>query len=258
MSVIELKGVSVQAMRAAIRSADLDQIARELSAKLGDAADFFAGDPTVVDAAGLPEGDVPDWNRLAHILAGHGLRMFGVRNLSDAAAAAARAAGFLVLPAESRRGGHTAAPATDAAAAPAPASEPSSVAAGPVAAEPPAAADTAAMIVDKPLRSGQQVYARGRDLILLAMVSAGAEVIADGNIHVYAPLRGRALAGARGYAGARIICTSFEAELVSIAGVYRSVDAELAKRYARRPVQIALQTAPDGQQKLDIQTLDIT
>ncbi|HNO64510.1 MAG TPA: septum site-determining protein MinC, partial [Thauera aminoaromatica] len=76
----------------------------------------------------------------------------------------------------------------------------------------------------------QQVYARGRDLVLTAMVGNGAEVIADGSIHVYASLRGKAIAGAQGDAGARIYCQDFQAELVSIAGHYRvfeDIPAEL-------------------------------
>jgi septum site-determining protein MinC len=77
------------------------------------------------------------------------------------------------------------------------------------------------LVHDKPVRSGQQVYARGRDLILTKLVANGAEVIADGSIHVYGALRGRALAGAQGDASARIYCHEFHAELVSIAGQYR-------------------------------------
>ena len=77
------------------------------------------------------------------------------------------------------------------------------------------------MVVDKPVRSGQQVYAKGRDLVVLAPVGQGAEVIADGNIHIYAPLRGRALAGVMGFEGARIFCKELRAELISVAGLYR-------------------------------------
>jgi septum site-determining protein MinC len=83
------------------------------------------------------------------------------------------------------------------------------------------AAAVIGLVHDKPVRSGQQVYARGRDLILTKLVANGAEVIADGSIHVYGALRGRALAGAQGDASARIYCHEFHAELVSIAGQYR-------------------------------------
>jgi septum site-determining protein MinC len=93
-------------------------------------------------------------------------------------------------------------------------------------------------IVDKPLRSGQRVYAKGGDLIVLAVVSFGAEVIADGNIHVYAPLRGRAIAGAAGLATARIFTTCMEAQLVSIAGLYRAVETALPDDVLGKPAQV--------------------
>jgi septum site-determining protein MinC len=103
-----------------------------------------------------------------------------------------------------------------------------------------AGAGQSAMVVDKPLRSGQQVYARGRDLVVLAMVNPGAEVMADGHIHVYAPLRGKAIAGAKGDTSARIFAASLEAELVSIAGVYRTSDTPLPKEVAGKAAQVWL------------------
>ena len=104
-----------------------------------------------------------------------------------------------------------------------------------------AAAPTAiGMLHDKPVRSGQQVYARGRDLVLTALVGNGAEVIADGSIHVYGALRGRALAGAQGDEAARIFCREFHAELVSIAGQYR-VFEDIPKELRGQPVQAWLE-----------------
>ena len=102
------------------------------------------------------------------------------------------------------------------------------------------------VVVDKPLRSGQQVYARGADLVVLAMVSFGAEVIADGNIHVYAPLRGRAIAGARGNTEARIFTTCLEPQLVSIAGIYRTTETALPADVLGKPAQVRL----DGEKML--------
>lgn len=92
-------------------------------------------------------------------------------------------------------------------------------------------------VVTSPIRSGQQIYARGGDLIILTSVSAGAEVLADGNIHVYGPLRGRALAGVMGDTNARIFCSSQEAELVSVAGHFL-VDETLKSTHWKKPVQI--------------------
>ncbi|MFM1891581.1 MAG: hypothetical protein RLZ44_658, partial [Pseudomonadota bacterium] len=87
---------------------------------------------------------------------------------------------------------------------------------------------------------GQRVYARGGDLILLGAVSSGAEVVADGHIHAYAPVRGRLMAGVLGDVAARVFCTDLTAELVSIAGRYR-LHEDLDPRYAGRPVQVTLQ-----------------
>ena len=96
-----------------------------------------------------------------------------------------------------------------------------------------------AMLVEKPVRSGQQIYAKGRDLIVLAPVGPGAEVIADGNVHIYAPLRGRALAGVMGNENARIFCKELRADLISVAGLYL-VSEDLPEDMLGRQVQIRL------------------
>ena len=112
----------------------------------------------------------------------------------------------------------------------------------PRAAAPPAAGATRpTVVVDRPLRSGQQIYARGADLVVLAAVNFGAEVIADGHIHVYAPLRGRAIAGARGNAAARIFSTCMEPQLIAIAGTYRTVETALPDDVHGRPAQVRLE-----------------
>ena len=90
-----------------------------------------------------------------------------------------------------------------------------------------------------PVRSGQQVYAQNRDLTVCAMVGAGAEVIADGSIHIYGALRGRALAGASGQENARIFCREFNAELVAVAGTYKVLE-EVPKHLIGKPVQVRL------------------
>jgi septum site-determining protein MinC len=107
-----------------------------------------------------------------------------------------------------------------------------------------------AMVIDKPLRSGQQVYAKGRDLIVMAMVNAGAEVIADGHIHVYAPLRGKAIAGARGNTQAKIFALVMEPELISIAGVYRTSENPLSQDVLGKTAQVSLQSGPEGDKLL--------
>ena len=97
------------------------------------------------------------------------------------------------------------------------------------------------VLVAEPVRTGQQVYAENADLIVTGTVSEGAELIADGNIHIYASMRGRALAGAKGRRDARIFIHSMQAELVSIAGIYRNFEQQLPEPLYRKPVQIHLQ-----------------
>ncbi|MBI0068930.1 septum site-determining protein MinC [Snodgrassella alvi] len=97
------------------------------------------------------------------------------------------------------------------------------------------------LVIDRTIRTGQQVYAEKSDLIVLGLVSEGAEIIADGNIHIYGPLRGRALAGAAGNKDTRIFAQSMQAELVSVAGIYRIFDQQLPAHLYRHPVQIFLQ-----------------
>jgi septum site-determining protein MinC len=96
------------------------------------------------------------------------------------------------------------------------------------------------MIIDTPVRAGQRIYARGADLIITASVNNGAEVIADGSIHIYAQLRGRALAGASGNAEARIFAMVMEPELVSIAGMYRTFENGFPQELAQQPAQVRL------------------
>lgn len=109
------------------------------------------------------------------------------------------------------------------------------------------------MVIDKPIRSGQKIYAKGGDLILLSMVNRGAEVVADGNIHVYAALRGKAMAGAKGNTKARIFALAMEAELVSVAGIYRTAEKPFGNDVLGKPAQIRL--SDDNQEKLLIEPL---
>lgn len=161
---------------------------------------------------------------------------------ASARAAAAPIASTPVAPGSTAPAHAAAAPAASASAAPASAaSRAPSAAADRRDASGGATHDTiTALVVERPLRSGQRVYARGRDLVLLAGISPGAEVIADGNIHCYGPLRGRALAGASGDATARIFATDFQAELVSIAGVYRTFELTDEQIRGGQPVRISL------------------
>lgn len=130
-----------------------------------------------------------------------------------------------------------AAPADDADPLPARAASSTTSAPSPTAAAP---HSSSALVVTRPLRSGQRVYARHTDLVVIGMVSQGAEVIADGNVHVYGPLRGKAMAGARGDTSARIFTTHLDAELLAVAGVYRVVEDKLDGTLQNQPALVRL------------------
>jgi septum site-determining protein MinC len=229
----EIKSATLPLVALLLKSADLGALARDLEARFGDIPDFFDQDPLVIDLTRLEPGTV-EFPALIELLRKYRLVPVAVFGGSAEQAAAAVAAGLFPAP-EARVG--TAPSSTPHAEAPAQA---------PVQAPAPAAAPTGALVIDKPLRSGQQVYARGRDLVALAMVNPGAEVIADGHIHVYAPLRGRAIAGARGNADARIFALGMEPELISIAGLYRTGEAPLLAAVWGKPTQVRLAADSEG------------
>jgi septum site-determining protein MinC len=194
---------------------------------------FFQNAPVVLDLKGAAGFATPDEFAAAQReLRDRTLTLIGVQNAEPAQLAAAVAAGLASFaPSVTQPGRRPARPE------PAPAGEP---VAEPAAALPPATPPrAAAMLVTEPVRSGVQIYARGTDLVVTASVSPGAEIVADGNIHVYAALRGRAMAGASGDAAARIFCSRFEAELVSVAGRYL-VSEQLSPELRGSSVQIAL------------------
>ena len=196
----------------------------ELAQQVERSPRFFQHAPVVLDLKGA-EGfaDSGDFIDAGELLREHTLALIGVQNAEPAQLAAAAAAGLASFAPNATQPGRRAA-ARPAAAAAAPA-------------EPPPRAS--ARLVTTPVRSGTQIYARGTDLVVTASVSPGAELVADGNIHVYGPLRGRALAGASGDTEARIFCSRLEAELVSIAGRYL-VSEQLPADHQGSPVQIAL------------------
>ena len=225
---LELKTTRIAGIQIILNSAEHAALNTHLTTLFAATPDFFGGEAAVFECGRLPDdAPAPDWAWLVQELKSRGLNPFAVQNASPAMAAAAAGAGLLVL--------NAAAPAPAAVAV-----EPEPEAAPAQEAQAPAAATR---IIDKPLRSGQRVYAAGGDIVVLAAVNPGAEVIADGSIHVYAPLKGRALAGARGDTSARIFTTQLEAELVSIAGVYRTFESAPDAAVAKKPAQIRLADA---------------
>jgi septum site-determining protein MinC len=222
---LTFKGSSITLTTAHLHTTDLAVLATTLTAKAAQAPAFFEDAPVVVDLSEveLRPLDLPG---LVKVLRGHGLIPVGVRGGSERQLSAAHAVGLPLF-----RPGRPTRPEPE----PEPAAEPET---------------SPTRLVTQPVRSGQQIYARGGDLVVLGAVNPGAEILADGNIHVYAPLRGRALAGVQGDAQARIYTLCLEAELLAIGGTYRVIEDDLALDVRGKPAQIYL----DGE-SLKIQAL---
>lgn len=225
-AAFELKSETNSLIVLWIRGANLAETSSQLDAKLNRTPGFFAHEPVLLELSGMEQvAQIAELNDLLAILRKHQLIPVAARGGSPEQQACATAAGLAILP---RSGG-------ESKNTPTPAEQPQTA----TSAEPAAAANSTRM-VEKPIRTGQQAYAAGADLVVLGMVSAGAEVIADGSVHVYGPLRGRALAGVRGNTAARIFTQSLEAELVSIAGVYRTFEQDWGAEFRGKAVQIYL------------------
>lgn len=239
-SSFDLKSAQLPVMAVALRDTQVSVLASDLAQRLADDPDFFDNDPVLIDLQHVRDSaEAIDFSQLIQVLKRHRTLPVAVCNGSPEQMAAAHAAGLMPAPdAHPVRTKEVVrevevireVPVEVVREIPAPAAN--------------------ALIIDKPLRSGQQVYAKGSDLVVMAVVSYGAEVIADGNVHVYAPLRGRAVAGARGNTEARIFSTCLEPQLVSIAGIYRTTETALPDSVAGKPAQVRL----DGE-KLIIEPL---
>jgi septum site-determining protein MinC len=242
----ELRSGSVDTLLFVVKTTDLDALRTELTRRFEATPEFFAGETVAIDVRRLAGDEHVPLDALAQLLDSVRMRPVGVVALPEQAWAAGGA--LPLLEARDRRG----APKPSAEEGAASNTEAAAVIEAAVAQTPPVSAPMPTTIIDRPLRSGQQVYAKG-DLVVLGLVSYGAEVIAEGNIHIYAPLRGRALAGVHGNLDARIFCTCLEPELISIAGIYRTTETPLAADVAGKAVQIWL-----DEEKLMIEPLRLT
>ncbi|MEY6432231.1 septum site-determining protein MinC [Thioalkalicoccus limnaeus] len=217
-SAFELKSGGFTLPMIRLLGDDLDAVAHQLGTKVEQAPDFFRNTPIVIDLGALPpDAQGIDFPMLVGLLRGYGLIPFGVRGGLERHHAAARAMELAVL-GESRVTREKPAGAPALPSRPAPRTRP---------AEPDdepgdeSVVSASFTLITRPIRSGQRIHAMGGDLSIVGPVSSGAELMADGNIHVYGPLRGRAMAGMNGNLEARIFCLDLQAELVSIAGHYR-------------------------------------
>ncbi|MGI4856373.1 MAG: septum site-determining protein MinC [Janthinobacterium lividum] len=235
----ELRSGTVDLLHFVVKTPDLDELRAELSRRFESTPAFFAGESVAIDVRRLAATPALRIDRVEALLAEFRMRAAGVV-VQPEQRGWAEAQGAPILESREKR------ERAENADADADADEVDSPTAVPVAAsvqEAPPMVSTGSgptLVIDRPLRSGQRIYAEG-DLVVLGLVSYGAEVIAEGNIHVYAPLRGRALAGVHGNLGARIFCTCLEPELVSVAGIYRTAEHPLAADILGKSVQIRLE-----------------
>jgi septum site-determining protein MinC len=221
-----------------------------LADKIAQAPNFFRHAPVVIDLHNLAEAPPFNMAELGRRLRQHQLVPIGVQNATEDQNRAAINAGWSIFP-EGRQaalGQSQAAPPTVRAVAPPLPDLPGTptVAAASIGAktesgdaEDEVAAGSPARLLTQPVRSGRQVYAHGGDLVVMSSISPGAELLADGHIHVYGALRGRALAGVSGDLTARIFCRSLEAELVSVAGYWR-VREDIPEAIIGKPAQVFL------------------
>jgi len=225
----ELKIGQVGIANLRVRTLDIARLAQEMRERVQRAPKLFARAALVIDFGGLSA--LPDAATAGALI--DALRAAGVLPVALAWGSAdnERLAGELGLPLLAKFRARYERPPEDATSVPVPAAAP-----------PPAGEGRQphTRVHTMPVRSGQQVYARNGDLTILAGVAAGAEVLADGSIHVYGPLRGRALAGAGGNPEARIFCHSFQAELVAVAGRYLVWD-DVPHEFHGQPVHIRLE-----------------
>lgn len=225
--VLEFKGRMLSLTRVRVLDSDPHAIEAQLREFAKQMPQAVAGMPVILES-----DNALDLGGLISILKSVGMQPIGVSDgpLSDSA----RNWGLPVLPPDT---GKSSRPIE---VAPAPAAAAPAAAPAPVMTKPP-------KIITEPVRSGQQIYAEGGDLIIVNTVSAGAEVVADGCVHVYGGLRGRAIAGAKGDKTARVFCRRFEAELVAICGIY-AVAEQMQGELRSKPAQAYLM---DGKLKLD-------
>lgn len=229
---IEIKISTVVAVAVLLHDASIAVLDAALKTLTAGTPDFFDDEFAIVDIESISRQKL-DWPGLVALFKSHGLTVVAVRNAQEDDFAIIRAHG-LSIDVVSKARVEVTAPIEQVTP------EPVAVASEPAPAPSVVIKNVPAMVIDTPVRAGQRIYARGADLIITAAVNNGAEVIADGSIHIYAPLRGRALAGASGNTEARIYALTMEAELVSIAGIYRTFENGFPKLPAQHPVQIKL------------------
>lgn len=249
-SGIKLKGSLAPMTALELEEFDSASFEQELAAKVQQAPGFFENLPVLI---GLEKftGTSLDFEKLISICATHTVKAVAVRGASSELQEQAKASGLGILAKQKDRTTESKAESENLEEPAQEQTQNTQNAPAPAVKIVTKTTTQASKIVHHPVRSGQQVYAAEGDLIVLASVSAGAEILADGNIHVYGTLRGRALAGVKGNTKARIFCHGMAAELVSIAGQYK-VSEDIPSGELGKPCQVYLEEDALNIRKLDL------
>lgn len=249
----EFKGLSHPALRLVLNEPDAAAIDTALETLLGD-GEAFEWQPVILDAGRVSAAEALPLEAIVERLRAAKLHPVGVAGAHPELrepALALRLGWLAALPGQRAKAGGSGADSTHDDAVQGseggdPQTAPHTAASAPTAPGEAAPAPPAgAMVIERPVRSGQQVYARERDLVVIGDVSPGAEVIADGHVHVYGTLGGRAIAGARGRRDAVIFTLALRAELVAVCGIYRTFEDGPPAAHAGKPVRISLEADAD-------------
>ena len=249
-----------------VNTTDMDQLKKQLDMRFNKTQNFFSNTPVALDLSAIANSNIsPDFTGLMLFMLDHGMHATGVVGGSAEQREAAVQSGLGLFPDTIIRPALNTAPIPTPAPGITPNAEDNQpelsglgfaieTVAGELNNSPILDSDTQlqnpvsqalptfrpTMIINKPVRTGQRIYAEGANLVVLGVVNAGAELIADGDIHIYAPLRGRAIAGAQGNESARIFIHSLEAELISIAGCFKVFENGIPENLRGKPVQVHL------------------
>lgn len=213
---LDIKSATLHTVRLVLHSSDTNELLEALNWRMQEAGAFFQDEPVVIDSSAVTEPI--DWSALIHALRQHKLHPIGVCGHPDQELEAASAGLTAVELAATRA-------ALEPSADPVPTLSP----------------PAAPIILRKTLRSGQRIYAPDGDVVVIGMVGQGAEVIATGNVYVYGPLRGKAIAGAQGDTAAFIAATEYDPELIAIAGVYSVIENPESNPHHKQSVMIQLE-----------------
>jgi septum site-determining protein MinC len=255
-----IKGSSLPVLRIVVRDGDASSLRAELVDTIEDARPLLAEAIAVLDLREREASDV-DPGEIVEAVRDASVRLAAVliREPAEREALADLDLPVIAAPLSVRgrptRGATeeqvTAAPA-ETASGEQPTEPTAAETTPPYAAEQPTRFTLAPLFLTRPLRSGQRFYAQGRDAVVVAATSRGSELMADGSIYAFSPLRGRVLAGASGDTSACIVATHLDAELVAVGGVYRTLEADDLKNHGSGPVSVTLSLDPEGNERLTL------